>query len=135
MDNNGDLNIGLMFLIGFVILIGAVAKWKLYVKCDQPGIAAIIPIFDVIIFLRIVGRPASHIFLLLIPGFNVYFTYKLFIELVQCFGKFSVIDYVLVCVFNVFYLLNMGLAYNEEYFGPVYGKPKAELKARKPQLA
>jgi hypothetical protein len=35
------------------------------------------------------------------------------------------IDYILVCVFNVFYVLNLALAYNEEYQGPVYGVDRA----------
>jgi hypothetical protein len=30
-----------------------------------------------------------------------------------------------VCVFNVFYVLNLALAYNEEYQGPVYGTSRA----------
>jgi hypothetical protein len=44
------------------------------------------------------------------------------------------IDAILVCFFNVFYVLNLGLAYNEDYFGPVYGKSLKDVQARKPAL-
>ena len=126
---------GFFILALFLLFVGAVGKWKLFDKSGQPGIAAIIPIYDVIVTLRIVGRPAWHLFLLLIPIYNVYLLFKLLIELIQSFGHFSLVDYILAVVFNVFYVLNMGLAYNEEYYGPVYGRSRKEVMARKAQLA
>ncbi len=126
---------GILILVGLLLLIGAVAKWRMFLKCDQPGLAAIVPIWDVIVALRIVGRPASHFFLFFIPVFNIYFAFKLLIELAQSFGKNSVIDYIFVVVFNLFYLLNLGLAYNEEYHGPVYGVSADEKKARASRYA
>lgn len=126
---------GGLLLLPFFLFIGAVAKWKLFVKADQPGIAAIIPIYDLLIALRMVGRPDWHIFLFLIPVFNIFLGFKLLIEIAQSFGKFSWIDYILVVLFNIFYVFNLGLAYNENYEGPVYGKDIAELKGRHTQLA
>lgn len=126
---------GVLLLVPFMLFIGAVAKWRLFVKCDQPGYAAIIPIYDIIITLRIVGRPDWHVVFFLIPVYNVYFGFKLIVELVQSFGHFSMIDYILSVVFNVFYVLNMGLAYNEVYCGPVYRSNRETLLARKAELA
>lgn len=130
-----DENTGIVFLVALLLLIGAVAKWRLFVKCNQPGLAAIVPIWDIVATLRIVGRPAWHIVFLLIPVFNVYFGFRLLIEVAQSFGKRDVIDYVFVIVFNLFYLLNLGLAYNEEYQGPVYGVSPEELKQRASRYA
>lgn len=126
---------GIILIAVFILFVGAVGKWKLFVKSNQPGIAAIVPVYDIIVTLRIVGRPASHIFLMLIPVYNIYFMFKLLIELVQSFGHFSMVDYILAVVFNVFYVLNMGLAYNEVYYGPVYGRSRKEVMSKKPQLA
>jgi hypothetical protein len=126
---------GVLLLVPFILFIGAVAKWKLFVKCDQPGYAAIIPGYDIIITLRIVGRPDWHILFFLIPVFNIYFAFKLIIELVQSFGHFSMVDYIMAIVFNVFYVLNMGLAYNEVYCGPVYRSGREAITARKAELA
>lgn len=134
-DLENELGGGFILLAIFILFVGAVGKWKLFVKSNQPGIAAIIPIYDIVVTLRIVGRPASHIFLMLIPVYNIYFLFKLLIELVQSFGHFSMVDYILAVVFNVFYVLNMGLAYNEEYYGPVYGRSRQEVMSRKAQLA
>lgn len=125
-----EMTTSLYFLGGLILLIGAVAKWRLFIKCDQPGVAAIIPVYDLIVALRIVGRPDAHVFLFLIPGFNIYFMVKLLIEISQSFGKYSALEYVLAIVLAPLYFLNLGLAYNELYYGPVYGMGREEMVAR-----
>lgn len=131
----GQESTGFIILAALLLLIGAVAKWRMFIKCRQPGLAAIVPVWDFIVVLRIVGRPAGHILFFLIPVFNIYFAFKLIIELAQSFGKTSVVDYIFAVVFNLFYLLNLGLAYNEEYHGPVYGVSSKELKERSARYA
>lgn len=125
-----------MFLLSFLILfVGMIGKLKLFAKANQPIAAAFVPIWDMIITLKIVGRPVSHLAYFLVPVYNIYFGFKLLIEVAQTFGKYTLVDYILVCVFNVFYILNLALAYNEEYLGPVYNVDRKELEARKASLA
>lgn len=127
-------NPGIFILLVFIIFIGAVGKAKLFAKAEQPWIAALVPVWDLFVVLKMVGRPAVHAVYLLIPGFNIYFGFKLLIEIAQSFGKTSMVDAILVCFFNVFYVLNLGLAYNEVYYGPVYGISLKDVQARKPVL-
>jgi hypothetical protein len=134
-DSLSQESTGVVILFALLLLIGAVAKWRMFLKCNQPGLAAIVPVWDVIVALRIVGRPASHFFYFFIPVFNIYFGFRLLIELAQSFGKTTVLDYIFVIVFNLFYVLNLGLAYNEEYYGPVYRIKPEELKAREARYA
>ncbi|NEN22940.1 signal peptidase I [Cryomorpha ignava] len=116
----GDGIFVIAILFGF---IGVVAQWRLYEKAGQPGIASIVPIWNFIVFLRVVGRPASHIFLFLIPVYGqLYMIPKVYFELCNSFGKHSIVDYILVIVFNGFYILNLGLSYDVEYEGPAYGE-------------
>jgi len=116
----GDSIFVIVILFGF---IGIVAQWRLYEKAGQPGIASIVPIWNFIVFLRLIGRPANHIFLFLIPVYGqLYLIPKVYIELCNSFGKRSIVDYVLVILFNGFYILNLGLSYDVEYEGPVYGQ-------------
>ena len=112
---------GYTFLTGFLLVIGSLGAARLFAKANQPWVAAFIPVWNVAIVLKMVGRPVSHLAFFLVPFYNVYFFFRLCVELAQSFGKYSIIDYVLVSVFNVFYILNLALAYNEEYQGPVYG--------------
>lgn len=134
-------------------LVGVLAQWSLYDKCGLPGIDCIIPVKNVITFLKIVGRPASHSLLVMIPpplilgaligipdtmiSYSVagvlgavwaVFMIKVYIELCQSFGHYRMIDYILVTIFNGFYVLHLGLSYTEEYEGPVYGKVKEKAQ-------
>jgi hypothetical protein len=123
----GDSIFVLAIIFGF---IGIVAQWRLYEKAGQPGIASIVPVWNIIVFLRIVGRPASHMFLFLIPIYGQFYMIpKVYIELCNSFGKRSIVDYILVIVFNGFYVLNLGLSYETEYLGPVYGKESVSTKS------
>jgi len=133
--NNSDGGIGIYFLVFLFLLIGAVAKWRLFVKCNQPGLASIVPIWDLVVTMSIVGRPKWHAWFFVIPVFNIFFAFKVLIELAQSFGKTSVVDYILVVVLNILYVFNMALAYNEIYHGPVYGRSVNQIKARASQFA
>lgn len=130
--NYNDFGAGVFIVFGLVAFIGVVAQWMLYSKCNQPGWACIVPIYNVIIFVRLLGRPSWHFLLLLIPVVNIYFIVKMFIELCQCFGQNKWYHYVACILFNGLYVLNLGFS-ELDYQGPVYGqnnKPKLD-----PQLA
>ena len=118
MEFNGATAMATMFLT----LIALGANCKLFMKCEQPIWAALVPGYNVVIAMRILGRPDAHALLFLVPLFNLYFFFKTVIELAQAFGKHTMTDFVLASVFNVFYILNLSLAWQEEYEGPVYGK-------------
>lgn len=129
LDLYGTFGNSLFLLTGVFGFIAIVAQWKLYEKANQPGVACIVPIWNFIVFLRIVGRPASHMLLFFIPIYGqLYLVPKVYIELCNSFGKTSIVDYVLIIVFNAFYILNLGLTYETEYIGPAYGKSMSEIK-------
>lgn len=128
------------YILGFMLVLSVVAQWRLYEKAGQPGVAAVVPIWNFIVFLRIVGRPASHLWLFLIPVFGqLYMIPKVWIEICQSFGKRSILDYVLVILLNVLYIFNLGMSYDTTYVGPVYGRPDPGLepsaRERRPSLA
>ena len=112
-------------LIVFLGMIAACGAARLYDKAGQPFWHALVPGLNVVALMRIIGRPDLHALWILVPGANLYFGARWLVELAQSFGKTSWVDYVMVVLFNAFYVLNLGLAYSEEYEGPVYGK-KAE---------
>ncbi len=136
-----DLQVGdsMYYIAGFFVIVGIVAQWRLYEKCRQPGLAAFVPIWNVIVFMRIVGRPDRDAWKMLIPIYGqLYFIPKVWIEVVQCFGKRSIMDYILVLVLNGLYILNLALS-NDQYLGPLRGQaplPKAhKVGGARPQLA
>jgi len=70
--------------IAVTVLI-VVAMWKIFSKAGQPGWAAIIPIYNLFVWCKIVGRPAWWILLLLIC-FPIFYII-LCIDLAKSFGK------------------------------------------------
>ena len=77
-----------------LLILGAiyvVANWKIFEKAGQPGWAAIIPIYNIIVMLDVQGRPKWWIIWYLIPFVNYVSGVVMFI--IQCldyakrFGK------------------------------------------------
>lgn len=134
-----ELGDAFYYAVGFIAAIAILAQWRLYEKCRQPGLAAFVPIWNVIVFMRIVGRPDRDAWKMLIPIYSqLYFIPKVWIEVVQCFGKRSIMDYILVLALNGLYILNLALS-NDQYLGPLRGQaplPKAhKVGGARPQLA
>jgi hypothetical protein len=110
----------LILIAGFIILVGFVSKMKLFAKANQPMAAAFVPVWDLMVIMKIIGRPTKHVWYFAIPVLNIFFGFKVLVQLAQAFGKRTYTDALLVCLFNVFYVLNLALSYDEEYVGPVY---------------
>lgn len=94
MDQNeilGPLGIvfGGMYLLTCLALIILMLSgmWMTFKKAGEPGWAAIVPIYNVIVLLRIIGRPLWWILLLLIPLINIVFMFIIYIDLAKSFGK------------------------------------------------
>ena len=74
-----------------LIAIYVIASWKIFEKAGQPGWAAIIPIYNLIVMLDVQGRPKWWVIWYLIPFVNQVSALVMFI--IQCldyakrFGK------------------------------------------------
>ncbi len=94
MENYDPYSGGIMAAMGafafvyFLILIIIVAGlWKVFEKAGKPGWAAIIPIYNLIILLEIVGKPTWWIILMLIPFVNFIIAIILYHQLSLSFGQ------------------------------------------------
>ena len=70
----------------FAILVIA-SLWRIFTKAGRPGWASIIPIYNTIVLLDVVGRPWWWLLLLLIPFVNIIVAVILYIDLAKSFGK------------------------------------------------
>ena len=105
----------------FIVLIAVVGTCKLFAKADLPCWHVFIPILNIMTTMKLIGRPTWHAFFFFTPAV-LYLLPKSIIELAQSFGKRNTKDYVLAILFNVFYVLNLGLLNDEDYVGPAYEK-------------
>jgi uncharacterized membrane protein YhaH (DUF805 family) len=77
-----------ILLIELAILVLLLAGlWKCFTKAGKPGWAAIIPIYNYIVVLEIVGRPIWWIILLLIPCVNFFVFIILAMDFAKSYGK------------------------------------------------
>ncbi len=76
---------GLVYLAVIVLLIASM--WVIFTKAGQPGWAAIVPIYNGVVLLQIVGRPVWWVVLLLIPFVNFIVGILVTLDLAKSFGK------------------------------------------------
>jgi len=77
--------ITIVYLAVLVVIIASM--WKIYTKAGKPVWAAIIPIYNIIVLLEIVGKPAWWIILFLIPFVNLVIAIIVIHRLSLSFGQ------------------------------------------------
>jgi hypothetical protein len=112
---------GMVFMVIVLALLVLVIAgfWKVFTKAGQPGWAAIVPIFNLYILLKIAGRPWWWLILFVIPIVSIIVTIIVSIDVAKSFGKGVVFGIGLALLAFIFYpILGFGDA---EYQGPAAG--------------
>lgn len=76
---------GLVYL-GIIVLMIA-SMWKIFVKANEPGWAAIVPIYNIVILLKICGKPIWWIVLFIIPLVSIVAAILIYVSFAKSFGK------------------------------------------------
>jgi hypothetical protein len=76
---------GVIYLAIIVLMVAGM--WKIFTKAGEPGWAAIVPIYNLLVLLKIAGRPAWWLVLFLVPLVNFVITIIVGIDLAKAFGK------------------------------------------------
>lgn len=105
-----------IFFVLILSLVIIIAQWKIYQKAGKPGWASIVPIYNTIVLLEIVGKPWWWLLLMFIPVVNIVFLIWMTNLLSKSFGKDEGFTVGLILLSIVFYpILGFGSA---EYQGP-----------------
>ena len=78
---------GYLFVVLIFVVVMVAASWRIFTKAKQPGWAAIVPIYNTLVMLKIVGRPWWWLLLMLIPGVNFVVAVMVYNDLSKSFGK------------------------------------------------
>ena len=78
--------VGLLIMLAFIVLMIATG-WKIFTKAGKPGWASIIPIYNTIVMLGIVGKPWWWVIGFMIPFVNFILAIVLCVLLAKVFGK------------------------------------------------
>ena len=95
MNNNYIYGAFLVFLSFFlwifvlaIMSLQIISTWKIFVKAKKPGWAALIPIYNTLVLLEILGKPWWFIFLMIfVPVGNFVIAIILMLDLAKVFGK------------------------------------------------
>lgn len=104
------------FVYFAIFLLIIISMWKIFTKAGKPGWASIIPIYNLVVLLEIVGKPIWWIILLIIPLVNFFVLIYLSHLLAKAFGKDIVMTILLIILPFVGYPM---LAFGDaKYAGP-----------------
>ncbi len=95
-------NLGLIIYV-LIILVMIASMWKIFEKAGKPGWTAIVPIYNLVVLLEIVGKPTWWVILFLIPFVNIIFFIIVAHRLSLSFGKDAGFTIGLVLLGFVFY--------------------------------
>lgn len=93
-ETGAALFAGVMLVYLLVILaisvLSIVAMWKIFSKAGEAGWKALIPFYNIVVFLNIIGRPVWWILLLFIPVVNIVVSIITALDLAKSFGRSEV---------------------------------------------
>ena len=116
VESSGSVSPVLMLFWLAVIVVMIAGMWKVFAKAGKPGWAAIVPIYNTIVMLEIVGRPIWWIVLLFIPFVNFVVWIIIALDLAKSYARSTGFGLGLIFLPFIFYLiLGFGPA---TYVGP-----------------
>jgi len=115
----------LFFLL--VQVIHFLGTWKLYIKAGRKAWEAAIPIYNAVVLMKIINRPAAWVILLFIPIVNLIMFPVIWVETARSFGKNSTLDTWLSILSLGFYLYYLNYAADPEYIEDRSLKPRTSL--------
>jgi hypothetical protein len=77
---------GIIIYLAIIVLTIA-SMWTIFSKAEKPGWAAIVPIYNLLVLLEIVGKPMWWFILMLIPIVNIVILIIVYHNLSLSFGK------------------------------------------------
>ena len=78
---------GTMIVWLAIIVFLVVSLWKVFEKAGEPGWASLIPVYNLIVMLRIAGKPLWWLILLFIPLVNLIVFILVGLATAERFGK------------------------------------------------
>lgn len=115
----------ILFLV--VQVIHFLGTWKLYVKAGRQAWEAAIPIYNAIVLMKIIKRPAAWVILLFIPIVNLIMFPVIWVETARSFGRNSVVDTWLTILTLGLYLFYINYALDVEYVEDRSLKPRTSV--------
>jgi hypothetical protein len=103
----------LIYLAVCILLF--ISMWVIFAKAGQPGWAIIIPIYNAIVFFRVIGKPWWWLILCILPIINIIWIIWSYNLLSKSFGKGEGFTIGIIILPFIFIPI---LAFGAKYAGP-----------------
>ncbi|WPU95087.1 signal peptidase I [Mucilaginibacter sabulilitoris] len=107
----------IILAIILLIILPFVGLWKLFEKAGRPGWEGVVPLYNIYGMIKLSGRPTWWFILILIPGLNLLVLIGIAVDFVKSFGKFSLLDHILVVALPFIFLPKWGFDKDTKYQG------------------
>jgi len=97
--------------------------WKLFEKSGRKGWEAIVPIYNLWVHLKIIGRPGWWLFLFFIPIINIFLGIGILVDLLRSFGKEKFYQHMTAIVLGFIYIPYLAFSPKVLYLGPATHLP------------
>lgn len=121
-----DISYIFLILSSITTIIGL---WKLFPLTGQEGWKAFIPVYNFIVWLKIIQKPWWWIFLIITPGINFLMVAIMYLLTAKAFNKRTTQDKAIAFLFGYVYLPYLGFQKDTAYVGP------EDMSKRKPSMA
>jgi hypothetical protein len=122
----------MFFMLGMfaLLLLVIVATWKVYQKAGRQGWASVVPFYNSVVMLDIIGEPYWWVVLLLVPFVNIVILIIIARRLAACFGRGAGFTLGLIFLPFIFYPI---LAFGSAQYSAAY--PSAPLMGERVKWA
>ena len=115
-DGGGAMGYVFLLVMLAVVALMIASAWIVFTKAGEPGWAALVPIYNVFVFLKIAGKPAWWFVLFLIPLVSIVIEIMVCISFAKNFGKETGFGLGLAFLGFIFFPI---LAFSDAQYSPV----------------
>ena len=116
-NTSGGVELFIMLAYLGVIVLIIVGLWKVFEKANQPGWGAIIPIYNLILMIKISGKPLWWLILMFVPIISIIPGVLVPVGMAKSFGKSGLFGVGLIFLPFIFYPV---LGFGDAEYNPAY---------------
>lgn len=102
--------ISIIAAIGFLL-----GLWKIFEKAGEKGWKALIPVYNMWVWLKVLSRPKWWMIMICLPFITIFMFYLMVWKTIRLFGKTSYLPLIFGTLFNFIYLPYLGFSQKEKY--------------------